>query len=91
MNYCDYYMKVLSIYISTRSMSPLDLFYSPGDRELYIWYPGADDRSVVLYLYSSSWKAYPPVESIISNEGTHFTFGYESRITPQGYTTEVKL
>jgi hypothetical protein len=91
MNYCDYYLKVLSIYISTRAISPLDLVYLPNDRELYIWYPGVDDRSVVLYLHSSSWKWYPPVESIIGNEDTHFTFGYEGRITPPGYITEVKL
>ena len=95
MNYCDYYLKVLSIYISTRAMSPLDLFYSPRDRELYIWNPGADDRNVVLYPQSGSWKVHPPVESVISYKfvklNLNFGLIYESKKTPQGYITQVML
>jgi len=91
MNYCDYYLKVLSIYISTRAMSPLDLFYSPSDKELYIWNPAVDNKGVTLFLYSTSWKAQPPVESIVNYKLMNFTFLYESKKTPQGYIAQVML
>ena len=97
MNYCDYYMNALSTYISTRAMMPLDLFYSSGDREFYIWYPGVEDKTVVLYLSSDSPKFYPPVECMIEDNGPdNLSFIYsgvitENRKIPIGYIFEVKL
>jgi len=95
MNYCDYYLKVLSLYVLTRAMSSFDLFYSPGDREFYIWYPGVDDRNVVLYPQSSSGKIHLPVESVISYKfmklNLNFGLIYESKKTPPGYITQVML
>ena len=98
MNYCDYYMKVLSIYISTRMLSPLDLFYSPENRELYMWYPEVEDRAIVLYLHSDSRKLYPPVECVVEDYTPHenLVFFYNSIITengkiPIGYKFEVNL
>ena len=96
MNYCDYYMKVLSIYISTRAMSPLDLFFS-GVWDFYIWYPEIDSKAVVLFLQSHSWKAYPPVESRVDDSGhTNLSFMYniiinENGRIPIGYEMEVML
>jgi len=96
MNYCDYYLKVLSIYISTRAMSPFDLWYSLGDlgdKDFFIWNPGIDDRSVALFMYPRSWnRTQTPVESIINYKiPGNFTFIYESKKTPPIYITEVML
>ena len=97
MNYCDYYMNALSTYISTRAMMPLDLFYSSEERDFYIWYPGVEDKSVILFLLSDSPKVYPPVECFVEDSGPHnLTFIYNSIITengkiPIGYKFEVNL
>jgi hypothetical protein len=97
MNYCEYYMNTLSIYISTRAMSSLDLVYYPDQREFYIWYPAVEDRSVVLYLKSDSRKVYPPIECLVQDAGPdNLFFFFDSIITkngkiPIGYKMEVNL
>jgi len=96
MNYCDYYMKVLSIYISTRAVLPLDLFFS-NIWDFYMWYPEVDDKAVVLFLQSYSPKAYPPVESRVDDsDHTNLSFIYNTIIfengkIPIGYEMEVML
>jgi len=96
MNYCDYYLKVLSIYISTRAVLPLDLFFS-DIWDFYMWYPGVDDKVVVLYLQSSSWKVYLTVESRVhDSDHTNLSFVYntninENRKIPIGYEMKVML
>jgi len=98
MNYCDYYMNTLSVYISTRQVLPFDLWYIDDDRDFYIWYPGVEDKSVYLYLKSNSRKLYPPVECMVEDENNHenLFFFYDSIINesekiPIGYKFEVNL
>jgi len=91
MNYCDYYMKVLSIYISRGLMSPLDLVYTPKDKEFWIWYTDLDNSSVTLFLHSASWEMYPPVETLVSyKELLKFALSYGNEDI-KGYLLEVNL
>jgi len=94
MNYCDYYLKVLSLYILTRAMSPFDLWYSRHSRNLSIWNLEADKRSVVLTSsqYSSFWEAHPPVESLVDYSGlTDLSFIYDNTKTPGKYKMRLML
>ena len=98
MNYCDYYMNTLSVYISTRQILPFDLWYFIDMGQLYIWYPGVEYKTIVLYLKSDSRKLYPPVECMVEDYTPHrnLMFFYDSIITknrkiPIGYKLEVNL
>ena len=96
MNYCDYYMNTLSVYISTKVLSPLD-FYYPSSKSFYIWYPGVENRTVALFLQSNSRKAYPTIESRVYYSGhtslsfIFYTVFNENRTVPIGYKFEVNL
>jgi len=92
MNYCDYYLKVLSLYISRSLMSLLDFAYTPGDREFWIWDLEVDNRAVVLYPQSDSLEAYPPVESTVDDSGHTSLFLIHGRKKPpEGYRMTVML
>ena len=89
MNYCDYYLMTLSVYISRSLISPLGVIFIDEDKVLWIWCNDLNGSRISLYLQSDSMKMHPPVETFVSyKEPSRFAFNY---YRGTGYLLEVKL
>jgi len=91
MNYCNYYLKVICLYVSRGLISPLDFVFTSDGKEFWIWYTDLVDSTVSLYLQSASWKMHLPVETLISyNESSKFALSHGNEDI-KGYLLEVNL